>query len=542
MNLINHYIQSIASTLIFLAVTSSFFACNDFFKTDINSKESEKPNIIFILADDLGFGDVEHFNNFSKIPTPNLNKMAMGGASFFNAHSPAAVCTPTRYSFLTGKYPWRSDKKNGVLWVWGKPFIKKEDFTVARMLQDQGYHTACVGKWHLGWNWPTIDGQPATLENEGRNVDYSQPISGGPVELGFNYYFGDDVPGFPPHAFIENDRMAEPPNSWFNLKPFIAGASTEGWRYEDLLTKTTDKAVDYIVDRAHKEEPFFLYYAMTAPHTPIAPHENFVGKTNAGIYGDFVHEVDHSVGRLVKVIDSLGVAENTILIFTSDNGSTTQDGTDYNGLVGSMKSKFNHDGSGGLRGLKADIFEGGHRVPFIVRWKGKIEPATSSNAMIQHTDMMHTFASLTNYNLKDNQGIDSFNVLPNIMGTDENSFREALVTQSSKGALAVQIDEWKLIMSSGSGGFWTKPFGEYPEVMISDGEIDWSNVQLYNLNNDLAETKNLAKKFPDKVNELAFKLKQYVLNGRSRDDLSTEKEIELWDPVKWIESLRIAKN
>ena len=162
--------------------------------------------------------------------------------------------------------------------------------------------------------------------------------------------------------------------------------------------------------------------------------------------------------------------------------------------------------------------------------------------MIQHTDMMHTFASLTNYNLKDNQGIDSFNVLPNIMGTDENSFREALVTQSSKGALAVQIDEWKLIMSSGSGGFWTKPFGEYPEVMISDGEIEWSNVQLYNLNNDLAETKNLAKKFPDKVNELAFKLKQYVLNGRSRDDLSTEKEIELWDPVKWIESLRIAKN
>ena len=207
-----------------------------------------------------------------------------------------------------------------------------------------------------------------------------------------------------------------------------------------------------------------------------------------------------------------------------------------------MKSKFKHDGSGCLQGLKADIFEGGHRVPFIVQWKGKIEPATSSNAMIQHTDMMHTFASLTNYNLKDNQGIDSFNVLPNIMGTDENSFREALVTQSSKGALAVQIDEWKLIMSSGSGGFWTKPFGEYPEVMISDGEIEWSNVQLYNLNNDLAETKNLAKKFPDKVNELAFKLKQYVLNGRSRDDLSTEKEIELWDPVKWIESLRIAKN
>ena len=154
-----------------------------------------------------------------------------------------------------------------------------------------------------------------------------------------------------------------------------------------------------------------------------------------------------------------------------------------------------------MGGLKADIFEGGHRVPFIVQWKGKIEPATSSNAMIQHTDMMHTFASLTNYNLKDNQGIDSFNVLPNIMGTDENSFREALVTQSSKGALAVQIDEWKLIMSSGSGGFWTKPFGEYPEVMISDGEIEWSNVQLYNLNNDLAETKNLAKKFPDKVVE-----------------------------------------
>ncbi|RIA08597.1 arylsulfatase A-like enzyme [Flavobacteriaceae bacterium MAR_2010_72] len=497
--------------------------------------EEKQPNIVFILADDLGYGDVEHFNKDSKIPTPNLNQMANEGVSFTNAHSPAAVCTPTRYSFLTGLYPWRGKKKRGVSWIWDKPTIKKDQFTIGQMLQEQGYHTACVGKWHLGWNWPTTDGLPATVANEGKNVDYSKAITGGPTERGFNYYFGDDTPGFPPHTFIENNRTVQNPDTWYEVYPFVAGASTKDWRYEDLLSKTTAKAENYIVERSKEDQPFFLFYSMTAPHTPIAPHEDFQGKTNAGIYGDFVYEVDYSVGRILKTLDSLGLAENTLVIFTSDNGSTTQDGTGYHGEIGSMMRNYSHDGSGGLRGHKADIYEGGHRVPFIAKWKGKIKPNNTSTAILQHTDMMHTFAALTNHNLKDNTGEDSFNVLPNLLDGNKNSSREALVTQSSKGVIAIQKENWKLIMSSGSGGHWTKPIGEYPKLV----DNTWENVQLYNLENDLKETNNIASQHPEKINELALQLGQYIVDGRSRKGDTTKENIELWEQVKWVEHLSL---
>jgi arylsulfatase A-like enzyme len=504
--------------------------------------KEQLPNIVFILADDLGYGDVEKFNPESKIPTPNLNKLAKDGISFTNAHAPSAVCTPTRYSFLTGRYPWRGESKNGVLWVWDSPIIKNETFTIGKMLQQKGYHTACIGKWHLGWHWPTIDGKPATLKNKGKNVDYTKLITGGPTEKGFDYYYGDDVPGFPPHAFIENNKTTQIPDQWYEMYPFLAGASERGWKYENLLAKTTDKAKAYIIERANEptKTPFFLFFSMTAPHTPIAPSPKFLGKTKAGIYGDFVHEMDDSVGKIIKVLDSLKLSENTLIIFTSDNGSTTQDGKGYVGEIGSMMENYAHDGSGGLRGVKADAYEGGHRVPFIVKWTGKINPNINSTAKLQHTDMLHTFASLVDFQLPDSVAEDSFDVLSALMGISKKSDRPALITQSSKGVIAIQKDNYKLIMSSGSGGHWTKPFGEYPILTENRTEKIWKNVQLYDLDKDLKEIHNIAKINPRKVNELALLLGRYIVNGHSRPLHSKIKyKKDLWEQVEWVNYLKI---
>jgi arylsulfatase A-like enzyme len=531
-------IQKLQYFLILLSMCL-FIGCGK--KINMDTKldlENQLPNIVFILADDLGYGDVEKFNLESKIPTPNLNKLAEEGISFNNAHAPSAVCTPSRYSFLTGKYPWRGKNKSGVSWVWDKPTFDNETFTIGQMLQKKGYHTACIGKWHLGWNWPTTDGNPATIKNQGKNVDYTKPITGGPTEKGFDYYFGDDVPGFPPHAFIENNMTIQIPNNWFDTYPFLSGASDKDWEYEKLLGITTDKAKSYIIERSKK--PFFLFFSMTAPHTPIAPSVKFKGKTNAGIYGDFVNEVDYSVGKILQVLDSLKISDNTLVIFTSDNGSTTQDGEGYQGEIGSMFKNYGHDGSGGLRGIKADAYEGGHRVPFIAKWIGKIKPNTTSTAQLQHTDMLHTFASLLNISLPDSVAEDSFNVLPALMGISEKSDRPALVTQSSFGVLAIQKDNYKLIMSSGSGGKWTKPIGEYPIFNESEKGGIWKNLQLYDLDEDIKESNNIASANPKKVMELAKLLARYIKSGHSRPNSTKNKsDNKLWKQVQWVSYLEI---
>ena len=265
-----------------------------------SQESSKRPNVILILADDLGYGDISHLNSNSKISTPNIDDLAKRGISFTNAHAPASVCTPTRYSILTGEYPWRSERKKGVNWVWEGPLIDRDRITLADLFQQVNYSTACIGKWHLGLDWPTIDGLPATLQNEGRNVDYSKDIQNGPLDLGFHYYFGQEVPGFPPHGFIENKRLIEPPGEWFNRDsngydfPFgISGAMIPGWDYTQLMTNLTDQAIDWIRLKSEDElNPFFLFFTMSAPHTPIVPRLDFIGKSDAGKYGDFVLEMD----------------------------------------------------------------------------------------------------------------------------------------------------------------------------------------------------------------------------------------------------------
>lgn len=496
---------------------------------------SQIPNIIFILADDLGYGDVEILNEQSKIPTPHLNKLAQQGMVFTHAHAPSAVCTPTRYSILTGSYSWRSSKKSGVAWLWDPPIIDKlEDYTLGDMLQSKGYHTACIGKWHLGWQWPTIKGDAPQLD--GRNIDYEKAITGGPTELGFNYYFGDDVPSFPPHAFIENDKVTALPTEWWEIgKAGAPGAMVPGWKYEDLLPKISEKAIDYVKDRTinYPREPFFLFFSLSAPHTPIAPSKAFLGNSGAGKYGDFVVEIDHYLGELLDILDQLGISDQTLVIFTSDNGPTNMDGKNYTGEVGSVLS-YGHNSAGILRGLKSDSWEAGHREPFIARWPGVIPETSKCNALISLTDIFSTLASIVGFDLNDSIGVDSFDILPLLNGSASN-IREDLIVQSGNGILSLIEGDWKLITSSGGGGMWSQK-GILATRDTLTGQ--WQNVQLYNLSEDPVEAHNIADAEVKRVNTMMHKLSDQIRNGRSTVGIRQINQGEqVWETVKWIESI-----
>ncbi len=508
--------------------------------TGCQGKQEKLPNIIFILADDLGYGDVEVYNPESKIPTPYLNKLAEEGITFTNAHAPAAVCTPTRYSILTGKYPWRSRLKQGVLWVWDKPLISEREFTLPKMLRERGYHTALIGKWHLGWNWPTIDGKPASLENEGRNVDFKKKVTGGPLATGFHYYYGDDVPGFPPHTFMENERAAIFPEDWYEGPPGISGPGAPGWTYEALLPAITQKAIAYIKDqvRNNEEQPFFLFFSMTAPHTPIAPVEEFAGKSEAGQYGDFVYQVDHSAGQVMKALEELDIDKNTLVLFSSDNGAIPIDGTNYAGSFGSIYD-YGHYPNANLRGVKSDAWEGGHRVPLILRWPDKIETGSVSGDLVSLTDLLATFGAITGAVIPVDEGVDSYNLLPFPRPGNKSPARKNLVTQSGNGILSYHKGDWKLIMSSGSGGSWLKPKGELPYKEINDSDKRWKNIQLYHLEKDIEEKNNLAEEYPEQVSELVNELAEIISSGRTRAGPALENAGPgLWKQVEWIEEIR----
>ena len=503
------------------------------------AQNGELPNIIFILADDLGYGDIQTLNPASSIPTPNINLLANEGLSFSNAHSTSSVCTPSRYSFLTGQYSWRSRMKKGVCWIYDPPLIEKEQITIGEMLSNQGYKTACIGKWHLGWNWPTNDGLPAA-KNNGMNVNYSEPIDDGPISRGFDYYFGQDTPSLPPHVLIENDQVVTPPIDWLSGPGGMPGHMSPGWKYENLMHTLSEKAVNYIRDQVKNDPmtPFFLYYSMSAPHTPIAPHHDFKNKTEIGPYGDFVFEMDYHVGRIINTVDSLGIGDKTIIIFTSDNGGINEDGINYTGVVGSLIN-HGHNSNGMLRGIKSDAWEGGHRIPFIVRWPNQIRSNTTSHALISQVDMMATFAAISGTTLPEEAGEDSFNLLPIFNDPSHQGVRDALVTQSGNGVLAIQKGDWKLILSSGGGGSWSHPKGELPTKVEKKGNFEWENIQLYNLKNDKAEIQNLASNQKDKVDELMRLLKNYIVTGRSKAPLhkSGEENIELWEEVKWVDQI-----
>jgi len=492
------------------------------------------PNIIIILADDMGYGDVSFLNKYSKINTPNLDKLCSEGKVFTDAHSTAAVCSPSRYSLLTGRYNWRSKLKSGVLWYWDEPLIEEDRITIGDILSGKGYSTACIGKWHLGWDWPTNDGSRVNdklhigeynkkvRDSFNTKIDFTQAISNGPITRGFDYYFGDDVPGFPPFCFIENDRVIglpsiQKPDSIFGYSN--GGPMIEGWDWKELLPALTEKAAQYIygVDdkgRAmrNKEHPFFLYFSLSAPHVPIAPADKFKGSSRAGAYGDFVQQIDWSVGRILNALDEMGLDENTLVIFTSDNGSPGRDGENMVGEYNSVR-KYGHNPSYIFRGTKTDAWEGGHRVPFITRWINNIDPGTLNNEIICLSDLMATCAEIIGVSLPDNAGEDSYSLLPLLQGKEYyGNFREATVHHSISGNFAIRKGKWKLILCPGSGGL-SKPRNK--DAFINGLPI----YQLYNLESDPEERTNLCNKYPDKVVELRTILNRYIETGRSTPGL-----------------------
>ena len=463
-----------------------------------------KPNIVYILADDLGYGDVRRLNPEGKIPTPNIDRLASEGMLFTDAHSGSAVCTPTRYGLLTGRYCWRSPLQRGVLEPWGETLIAPDRLTVASLLKQNGYATACIGKWHLGWKWPTKDGKPpAAGADRLSNVDFSGPIPEGPTSRGFDYYFGTDLPNYPPYCYIENDRTVGIPSVPNRPEFNRPGPMLPGWDRLSIMPDLTRRAVKYIEDSTavppgmagatSPRKPFFLYFALTAPHYPVVPAPEFRGKSKAGEYGDFVVQVDWTVGQVMEALRRSGQAENTLVIFTSDNGPE---------ITGEVKPGaydrirlYRHYSMGLLRGAKRDAWEGGHRVPFIARWPGKIQAGSLSSETICHVDFMATAAALLGVKLPENAGEDSYNILPALFGQKLDApIREATVHHSAKGHFAIRKDNWVLIDSA------TGDDNKEPDWFRKQRGYEPHNqpCELYDLSQDLAERRNLCTARPKK--------------------------------------------
>jgi arylsulfatase A-like enzyme len=468
-----------------------------------DSSGSKKPNIVFIMADDMGYGDLGCYNKKSKIPTPNMDALAAEGMRFTDAHSPSAVCTPTRYGVLTGRYCWRSRLKRGVLGGYSPALIDTKRMTVASMLKQYGYTTACIGKWHLGLG-------------SDKKTDYDKPLVPGPNALGFDYFFG--IPAsldMTPYCYVENERPVEKPtltieagkaneDGWWR-----AGAIAPGFKHVEVLPRLTEKAVEYIDDhtKTSPDNPFFMYFPLPAPHCPIAPADFVKGRSKAGGYGDFVVEVDWTVGQVVKALKRNGLTGNTLIIVTSDNGSPGR--TKIKRDPYSIIEIYGHYPNGDLRGIKADAWDGGHREPFIARWPGKIPAGTINDEIICLTDLLATCAAIVGAKLPKNVGEDSFNILPALSGEiTSKPIREDIVHHSLSGMFSIRQGKWKLILGLGSGGF-TKPQKIEPKPGEPAG-------QLYNLEDDLAENNNLWSKHPEIVEQLTNLLEKYKEQGYTR--------------------------
>ncbi|GAB4128953.1 MAG: arylsulfatase [Thermogutta sp.] len=467
------------------------------------------PNIVVILADDLGYGDLSCLNPKSKIDTPHMDRLAREGMTFTDAHSPSAVCTPTRYGLLTGRYAWRTRLQSGVLLGFDRPLIESGRETVASFLKRHGYATAAVGKWHLGLGWQDDQGRPVTERDGTTNdpgVDYGMPITEGPLTVGFDYFFGISASlDMAPYCYIENDRVVQPPTLDTEGEAFPRnwrrGKRSPDFRHEEVLRKCTEKAEQWLADRRGEdpERPLFLYFALTAPHTPVLPEEPFRGKSRAGEYGDFVVQTDWAVGRILETLDRLHLRENTLVIVTSDNGSTM--------TIRPFFAQYEHDTNYHFRGQKSDAWEGGHRVPFLARWPGRIEPGTTCEATICLTDLLGTFAQIVGDTLPETCGEDSFGFLPLLAGKADTVNRPPVVMHSINGKFAVRQGDWKFIDCRGSGG-WSLPENRVPDNAPAG--------QLYNLREDVGEKDNLFLTQPDTVSRLRTVLNTIRESGRSR--------------------------
>ena len=501
------------------------------------ARPARRPNIVCILADDLGYGDVRCMDpQHARTPTPNIDRLAREGMLFTDAHAGAALCSPSRYSLLTGRFCWRSPLREHVVRGYGSSLISAHRLTLPALLKRHGYHTACIGKWHLGWNWPLRqpDGSIARaprgeflIERKGDPV-FDLPIAEGPLTRGFDEYFGVDLPNLPPYTFIQGDRMVVAPTDRKTINDLAhsgpPGPMAPGWQFDRILPTLVEQAEAYIARQADQRDPFFLYLSLTSPHEPVAPSAPFRGKSGISDVADFIIETDAAVGRVVEALDKHGAAKNTLLVFTSDNG--------HCGYTGIMPfQKVGHRVGGPYRGYKCDISEGGHRVPMVVRWPGAIKPNSRSKQLVCLSDWMATCANIVGATLPDSAGEDSVSLLPLLQGQDAAA-REDLVHQSYfADVLAIRKGPWKLSVCAGDGVSrrWCREEGVPQDT--SDPEATAKGLpplQLYNIEADPGETANVQAEHPDVVEALLTRLKQHISRGRSTPGAPQENDM----PVK----------
>lgn len=484
-----------------------------------------KPNIVFILADDLGYGDVGCYNPEAKAPTPNIDRLAREGMRFTDAHSPSTVCTPTRYSLLTGRMAFRNGMKGVFTGAGGPCLIKEDRLTIAGMLRDQGYTTAMFGKWHIGLTFYDKDGKPITKNGleAVKRIDYSQPITGGPIDRGFDQFFGTACCPTTDwlYAYIDGDKIPMPPTRIVDRKPLPKhpysrdnrpGMIAPGFDLEEVDMVFLQKSLEFLESHKQKspDKPFFLFHSAQAVHLPSFAGRAFKGKTEAGPHGDFIFELDYVVGRLMSKLDQLGYGENTLVIFSSDNGPEVP-------TVIDMRKTHKHDGARPWRGIKRDQWEGGHRVPFIARWPKKIKDGSTSAQTICLTDVMATCAALTGATIPPNAAEDSYNILPVLLGqAGDKPVREYTLHQTISLALAIRHGNWKYLDHKGSGGNNYGREGEWgmKQFALPERAPDAPG-QLYDLAKDPGETTNLYNEYPEIVKALKGKLEEYKTSGRS---------------------------
>jgi arylsulfatase A len=483
----------LSSALILVGLASTSLWANSAFA-------AERPNVVLVMADDLGIGDITPTNPNGKIKTPYLQQMAAEGLTFLDAHTPSSVCTPTRYGLLTGRYNWRSRLARGVLWGDSDHLIPADRPTLGHLMRGAGYHTAMIGKWHLGWDW----------HKDGDKIDFTQPVLNGPDINGFDQYYGHCASlDMPPYVWVNTGRVTALPNreegvtkkedryGWYRNGPIGAD-----FKIDEVLPHLFGKSVAHIQARtaeAKTGKPFFLYLALPAPHTPIVPIPPFKGASGLNPYADFVTQVDHHMGELFAAIKEAGLDDNTIVLFTSDNGCSPEANFPL------LKEK-GHDPSGGYRGHKADIYEGGHRVPLIVRWPGQIEGNRKTNALTCLTDVYSTLEEITEQPRQSLGGEDGFSLV-SIFNGQATSARKTLISHSIGGQFAIRQGDWKLCLSPGSGG-WSAPRDKEARKQGLPA------MQLFNLKDDPSEQKNLVAVHKEKVAALLKLLDQQVQNGR----------------------------
>lgn len=483
------------------------------------------PNILIIYADDLGYGDLGRYNPKSKIPTPHLDALARSGLRFTDGHSSSGICTPSRYALLTGRHHWR--KFHGIVNAFGSSAFSSDRLTLPEMLKEKGYATAAIGKWHLGWDWEAIRKPHAEKVGEGRRAawppeafDWGKRIPDGPLAHGFDHYFGDTVINFPPYCWIEDDRVVDAPDTLMDTslwKPIKEGnwecrpgPMASSWDPYENIPETTRRGVAYIREQASTNKPFFLYFAFPSPHAPIIPNDAFDGSSEAGPYGDFVNETDDACGQLLAALEESGQADNTLVVFSADNGPEHYAYT--------RAEKYGHWSSEPLRGLKRDIYEGGHRVPFIVRWPGITKPDTVSKALVSQIDIFATIAAAIGFELPDDQAEDSHNLLPLLKG-DVASIRSSHIHNTFEDRYAIRDGHW-LLLNVDTGyetrrdavAEWESSRGYAPD--------DDQPIELYNLDTDLGQRSNVAGEHPEVLSSLLKKLDKIRTQGYSAPRLS----------------------